>query len=74
MNNNRRILLVVDDEPDITLTFSMGLEDNGFTVDAFNHPLLALEAFRNQKKPYALALLDIKMPDMDCYELSKEIK
>ena len=46
MNNNGRILLVVDDEPDITLAFSMGLEDSGFTVDAFNDPLSALEYFQ----------------------------
>ena len=45
-NNNRSILLVVDDEPDITLTFSMGLEDNGFVVDAYNDPVLALEALK----------------------------
>jgi CheY-like chemotaxis protein len=74
MNINRRILLVVDDEPDITLPFSVGLEDNGFVVDAFNDPLLALEAFKEQKKPYALALLDIKMPKMDGFELYNEIK
>jgi CheY-like chemotaxis protein len=74
MNINRRILLVVDDEPDITLTFSMGLEDNGFVVDAFNDPLLALESFKEQKKSYDLALLDIKMPKMNGYELGKEIR
>jgi DNA-binding response OmpR family regulator len=48
VNNNRRILLVVDDEPDITLAFSMALEDNGFVVDVFNDPLLALEAFKEK--------------------------
>ena len=74
MNINRRILLVVDDEPDITLPFSVGLEDNGFVVDAFNDPLLALEAFKEQKKSYDLALLDIKMPKMNGYELGKEIR
>src|SRR5919204_6298651 len=74
MNNNRRILLVVDDEPDITLTFSMGLEDNGFVVDTYNDPVLALEAFKEQKKPYALALVDIKMPKMNGFELCKEIR
>ena len=74
MNNNRRILLVVDDEPDITLTFSMGLEDNGFVVDAYNDPVLVLEAFKEQKKSYALALVDIKMPRMNGFELCKEIR
>jgi DNA-binding response OmpR family regulator len=73
MNNTRRILFVVDDEPDITLAFSMALEDNGFVVDAFNDPLLALEAFK-EKKSYDLALLDIKMPKMNGFELFKEIR
>jgi DNA-binding response OmpR family regulator len=73
-NNKKRILLVVDDEPDITFAFSMGLEDNGFVVDAFNDPLLALEAFKEQKKSYALALIDIKMPKMNGFELYKEIR
>jgi DNA-binding response OmpR family regulator len=74
MNNNGRILLVVDDEPDITLAFSMGLEDSGFTVDAFNDPLSALESFKEEKKSYALALLDINMPKMNGFELYKEIR
>src|SRR5436309_4953894 len=74
MKINKRILLVVDDEPDITLAFKMGLEDNGFVVDAFNDPLLALEAFKEQKKSYALALIDIKMPKMNGFELCKEIR
>jgi DNA-binding response OmpR family regulator len=74
MNNNGRILLVVDDEPDITLAFSMGLEDSGFTVDAFNDPLSALESFKEAKKSYALALLDINMPKMNGFELYKEIR
>src|SRR4051794_3330066 len=74
MNNNGRILLVVDDEPDITLAFSMGLEDSGFTVDAFNDPLSALESFKKEKKSYALALLDVNMPKMNGFELYKEIR
>jgi two-component system, OmpR family, response regulator ChvI len=74
MNDNRRILLVVDDEPDITLAFSMGLEDSGFVVDVFNDPPLALEAFKEQKKSYDLALIDIKMPKMNGFELFKEIR
>ena len=34
MNNNR--IFIVDDEPDLTLDFKVGLEDNGFKIDAFN--------------------------------------
>jgi DNA-binding response OmpR family regulator len=74
MNDKRRILLVVDDEPDITFAFSVGLEDSGFEVDAFNDPLLALEAFKEQKKSYDLALIDIKMPKMNGFELYREIR
>jgi DNA-binding response OmpR family regulator len=73
MDNSKRILLVVDDEPDITLAFSIGLEDSGFEVDAFNDPLLALEAFK-EKKSYDLALIDVKMPKMNGFELYKEIR
>src|SRR5436309_14332225 len=73
MNSSKRILLVVDDEPDITLAFSMGLEDSGFEVDAFNDPLLALEAFK-EKKSYDLALIDVKMPEMDGFKLYEEIR
>jgi DNA-binding NtrC family response regulator len=67
----RRILLV-DDEPDITLSFNIVLEDNGFAVDVFNDPLLALSSFR--QGIYAMALLDIKMPKMNGIELSVEIR
>ena len=59
--NNNRILLV-DNEPDIALAFKIGLEDNGFVVDAFNDPELASANFKDGL--YDLLLLDIKMPKM----------
>jgi DNA-binding response OmpR family regulator len=71
MNNNKKILLV-DDEPDITLPFSIVLEDNGFVVDAFNDPLLALSSLKQGL--YVLALLDIKMPKMNGFDLYSEIR
>ena len=37
----KRILLV-DDEPDIIFTIKKILEENGFKVDSFNDPILAL--------------------------------
>jgi DNA-binding response OmpR family regulator len=45
MKNEGRILLV-DDEPDIAFALRIGLEDNGFVVDSFNYPLLALQSFK----------------------------
>ena len=39
-------ILIVDDEPDICLTLANVLEGDGFVVDTFDDPLLALENFR----------------------------
>jgi DNA-binding response OmpR family regulator len=38
----KKTILVVDDEPDMTLLFSTALEDSGFQVDTFNDLSLAL--------------------------------
>jgi len=71
IKNDQKILLV-DDEPDLTTVFSMGLEDSGFKVDAFNDPLLALSEFK--KGSYDLILLDDKMPNMNGFEIYTKIR
>ena len=70
MDNNR--ILVVDDEPDLTEVSRLTLEDHGFKVDSFNDPYLALSKYRPGL--YDLVILDIKMPNMDGFELYLEIK
>ena len=65
-------ILLVDDEPDITLPFRIGLEDSGFEVDAFNDSVMALSKFKDRS--YVLALLDIKMPRMNGFELYNELR
>ena len=73
-------ILIVDDEPDVTLTFGIGLEgyyykDNErrrrFEVYSYNDPEVALSKF----KPYFydLLLTDIYMPHMNGLELSQKI-
>jgi DNA-binding response OmpR family regulator len=65
-------IILVDDEPDITFSFNIGLEDYGFAVDAFNDPLLALSSFKVGL--YTMAILDIKMPKMNGFELGSKIR
>src|SRR5215470_12722135 len=70
----RKRILIVDDELDITFTFKMILEENGFNkqVDTYNEPLLALQNFK--RGVYGLLIFDIAMPVMDGFRLYHLIK
>ena len=70
---NKRVLLV-DDEPDVNLAVKIVLEENGFQVNTFTDPFLALQNFRKEAGMYDLLILDIQMPDMNGFELYKQIK
>ena len=58
MRKNR--ILIVDDEDDINLLFKMVLEDNGYKVDTFNDPLVALRNFRAGSYDLLLLLIATK--------------
>jgi DNA-binding response OmpR family regulator len=68
----KRRILVVDDEHDNSSIFTIGLQDAGFEVDAYNDPELALSAFKPDY--YDLLIFDINMPKMNGYELYDKIK
>jgi DNA-binding response OmpR family regulator len=70
---NKKVLLV-DDEPDLNLTLKLNLEENGFKVDSFTDPLSALENFKEEAGMYELLILDMKMPQMNGFELYRQIK
>ena len=72
MDNNNNRILVVDDEPDLTQVSTLALEYHGFKVDSFNDPQEALSKFKPGS--YDLIIIDIKMPQMDGFELYHEIK
>jgi CheY-like chemotaxis protein len=66
-------ILIVDDDPEITKTFTMVLEDSGlYEVDSYNDPLIALQNFETNF--YDLLLLDIRMPNMNGFELYDKIE
>ena len=72
IKKNKIRILIVDDEDDITFSFKRILEIHGFEVDAFNDSSLALSKFKANY--YDIALLDIKMPNLDGFDLYKKIK
>ena len=68
---NKIKILIVDDDPDMVLTFKTGLESNGFEVDSYNDPLLALKNFKANF--YDILLVDVRMPNMTGFEFYQEI-
>lgn len=60
-------ILIVDDESDVKSVMKRGLEISGFEVTAECDPLQALANFK--VATYNLALLDIRMPNMDGFDL-----
>jgi CheY-like chemotaxis protein len=72
-------ILIVDDEPDVTLTFGVGLEGyyyhgddkSRFEVHPYNNPQVALSQFKPNF--YDLLLTDIFMPHMNGFELCQKI-
>jgi CheY-like chemotaxis protein len=65
-------ILVVDDEIDTCRNLSDILTDLGYQVDTALDGFAALELAR--KKPYDIALLDLKMPCMDGLTLYRELR
>jgi CheY-like chemotaxis protein len=64
---------MVDDEPDVIITIKTVLEDTGlFLVDTFNDAESALSIFKPDH--YDLALLDIRMPEMDGFQLCRKLR
>jgi DNA-binding NtrC family response regulator len=65
-------VLVVDDDPQVCKTVQMILQEHGYHVQSYSQPRQALQAVR--KAPFDIALIDIKMPDLNGLELVEKIK
>ena len=73
-------ILIIDDEPDITVTFKLGIESSNnshnndsknIEVYTYNDPLVALSEFK--RDTYDLLLVDIDLPHLNGFELCEKI-
>ena len=66
-------ILIVDDDPGVTNSFALCLEDSGlFEVRTFNDGVDAVSNFKSNA--YDLVLLDIEMPKVSGLQLYDKIK
>jgi two-component system catabolic regulation response regulator CreB len=68
----RRRILVVEDEPGIADTIRYALATDGF--DAEVCPLAAAAITALEKGDFALAIVDVGLPDMNGFDLFREIR
>jgi DNA-binding response OmpR family regulator len=71
-NKKNRILIIQGDNPDNYAALKLDLEINGFIVDTFTDPLVALNNFRAGL--YAMVVLDKQMSKMNPVYLHKQFK
>jgi DNA-binding response OmpR family regulator len=72
MNAEKKTILVVEDDADTRAAICTMLENLGFNHVSFGLAQEALNAIKGIK--IDLALLDIMMPEMNGYELLREVK
>jgi signal transduction histidine kinase/FixJ family two-component response regulator len=68
----RHHVIVVDDEPGIALLCERLLNSNGFSVEIFTDPRIALNTLLT--KPCDLLLADIRMPQMSGFDLVQQVR
>ena len=65
-------ILIIDDDENIRKVLTTILEDEGYIVESVDTAKKAIE--RTRKKFYNLALIDIRLPDMEGIELLTKMK
>ena len=69
-----KVILVVDDEPDILLTVSQMLEMSGYTVIQAKDGVECINKLNELEATPDLVLLDIMMPDVSGWDVAAKIK
>lgn len=69
----RKLVLVVEDEPDSLHTYALLLRHAGYDVLTADHPGAALQLLKEEHKPQ-LVLTDFMMPWMDGRSFARQLK
>ena len=72
MSESKKTILVVDDDKSILRTFTRILQKSGYEIDVAETGREAMDKAENQH--YDLALVDIRLPDMDGTDLLAKLK
>ncbi|AMR26064.1 transcriptional regulator [Hymenobacter psoromatis] len=65
-------ILLVDDEPNIVMSLEFLMRKNGYQVGIARNGTEALAAIL--ATPYDLVLLDVMMPDVDGYQVCRQLR
>jgi DNA-binding response OmpR family regulator len=72
MASTKKTILVVDDDKSILRTFTRILQKSGYEIDVAETGKEAIE--KAEDRHYDLALVDIRLPDMDGTDLLAKLK
>lgn len=67
-------IMIVDDEPDVLLTYESFLTHAGFNVSTFEEPYKALAEFTSNPRLHDLIILDIRMENLNGLQLYQCMK
>ena len=67
-------VLLIDDDKDVLTVLKRSLELKGMNTYGFSNPILAVEHFRNHAANYDIVVTDIRMPDMNGFEVARAVK
>lgn len=71
-NENKKLIYIVDDEPDICELLSLNLKKANFNIKTFYDGNTLFENLHNEIPE--LIILDIMLPDYDGFEICKQLK
>lgn len=73
-SNQNPSIMIVDDEPDVLLTYESFLSNAAFNVSTFEEPYKALTDFTSNPRLYDLIILDIRMENLNGLQLYQCMK